>query len=437
MMKAKIITCVLFTILLAFMLAFVPEKMLFSGVSDTACAEETGSSVLSGQAGSLIQTDGIQIPFFKDEDMKEFEIPDNEALQFIRKLRVGWNLGNTFDAHDPGDTAKGRDYETYWCGAKTSRELIHELKTAGFNLIRMPVSWHNHLTDENYTIDPVWLSRVKEVAQWIVDEDMYFILNIHHDNSLKYIYPDQAHYDQSEKYITAVWSQLAEAFSGFDEHCIFESMNEPRLVGTDYEWWLNEAVPHCREAAECINRLNQKFVDTVRSAGGNNATRYLAVPGYCASPDGALSMLFKLPEDSADNRIIIEVHAYTPYNYALNMQNKDTSFSLEKDTAKKQEISSFMNKLYNKFIKYGTPVLIDEFGALQKKQDDLQDRVNFSAYYIASASARGMTCCWWDNHAFTGAGERFGLIDRNSVRWKHPDIALALLRNCLYHRDSE
>ena len=438
----KLRSCLRFLcIALVFVLAGAADASIPFVQKNTVYAEAAVSYDVDETVSSLIQTEGIQIPVFKDEDMKQFEIPDSEALQFTRKLKAGWNLGNTFDAHDSGETVKGRDYETYWCGAKTSRELIHELKEAGFNLIRIPVSWHNHLIDENYTIDPVWLNRVKEVAQWVVEEDMYFIINIHHDNSLKYLYPDPAHYEQSEKYLSAIWSQLAEAFSDFDDHCIFESMNEPRLVGNQYEWWLNESSSDCRMAADCINQLNQKFVNIVRSAGGNNATRYLSVPGYCASPDGALSSLFKIPDDSADHRIIIEVHAYTPYNYALNLQNKDTRFDLEKDTSKKSEISSFMNRLYNKFIQYGIPVLIDEFGVLRKDPagDDLQDRVNFTAFYTASASARGITCCWWDNHVFTGNAdsERFGIIDRVAIQWKYPDIALAMLQNCLYHRQAE
>ena len=259
----------------------------------------------------------------------------------------------------------------------------------------MPVSWHNHVKGEDYTINPEWMARVREVAQWIVDEGMYFIINIHHDNRLKFLYPDTKHYEQSEKYISAVWSQVAEAFADFDDHCIMESMNEPRLVGSPFEWWLNPNAPECKDAADCINRL----------------------------------------ADTADNRIMLEVHAYTPYNYALNRTDPDNHFDLDKDHNKKSEIATFMKKLYEKYIKQGIPVIIDEFGALQKTADDLQGRVNFAAYYVASASTRGMTCCWWDNHAFTGNGERFGIIDRRKVEWAYPDIALAILRNCLFNRE--
>ena len=382
----------------------------------------------------LIQSENIEITVFTEENMKTYEIPENDALQFSRTLKAGWNLGNTFDAQDEGKGVAGRDYETYWSGAKTSKELIHALKEAGFNLIRIPVSWHNHVSGEDYTVDEAWMNRVRQVAQWVADEDMYFIINIHHDNSKKYLYPDSDHYEQSERYVTAIWSQIADAFADFDDHCIFESMNEPRLVGSNYEWWLNTNAAECVDAAGCINRLNQKFVETVRSKGGNNASRYLLVPGYCASPDGALTDLFRLPDDPADNRIMIEVHAYTPYDYALNKANPDSSFDLDKDRQKKQDISSFMNKLYSKYISQGIPVIIDEFGALKKNDDDLQDRVNFTCYYTASASARGITCVWWDNHGFSASGERFGLINRNKKIWVYPDIVIAMIENCTFNR---
>ena len=378
----------------------------------------------------LIPSGDIVIPIITEEETGKFEIPDSEALLFAEKLKLGWNLGNTFDAKDDGKGQADRDYETYWCGAKTSEELIHALKKAGFNLIRMPVSWHNHLTDNGYTVDSAWMERVREVAKWITDEGMYVIIYIHHDNSELFLYPDSDHYAESEKYISAIWRQISESFADFDEHVIFESMNEPRLVNTKYEWWLDPRSSECKDAANCINMLNQKFVDTVRASGGNNASRYLLVPGYCASPDAAVSSLFVLPKDSAENRIMIEVHAYTPYNYALNQADPDSRFDLGNDRNKMKQIQDFMNSLYRKYITKGIPVIIDEFGALQKKNDDLQDRVNFAAFYVASAAARGIPCVWWDNHCFSSDGERFGLIDRNELVWIYPDIAIAMLENC-------
>ena len=388
-------------------------------------------SSAAGLAEPPVQTEGITIPVI--DDLKKFEIPDNDAMKLLKDMKCGWNLGNTFDAFN-GYTAhtRGTAMETSWVGAKTTKKLIAAIKEAGFNTIRMPVSWHNHV-DENDVIDPEWIDRVREVAGWALDLDMYVIVNTHHDNDVKYYYPDTVHYDRSEAYLSAIWTQMAEAFKDCDDHLILESLNEPRLVGTAYEWNWNSNVSECRLSAKYLNQLNQKFVDIVRASGGNNATRYLAVPAYSASPWYAVDQAFQLPEDTADNRIIVAAHAYTPYNFALNIQSKDRTFDIDKDQSKKGEIANFMNGLYNRFIQNGIPVMMDEFGALDK-DGNLQDRVNFTAYYVASASTRGITCVWWDNHNFTGGGERFGLIRRNTLEWVYPDIALAIQANCLYNR---
>ena len=382
-------------------------------------------------AEPALQAEGIVVPVIGD--IKQFEIPDNDAMALLRDMKCGWNLGNTFDAHN-GYTmySAGTGMETIWTGAKTTRELITAVKEAGFNTIRIPVSWHNH-TDRDNQIDAEWMNRVKQVAGWALDLGMYVIVNVHHDNDPAYLYPDTVHYDRSAAYLSAVWSQMAEAFRDCDEHLILESMNEPRLSGTQYEWNWNNSAAECRLAAKYINQLNQLFVDTVRASGGNNATRYLLVPAYAANPSNAADQAFQLPEDPADNRIIVEVHAYTPYNFALNTNSTDSTFDLDREVNKKSEIASFMNVLYGRFIRNGIPVLIDEFGAIDKG-GNLQDRVNFTAWYVSSASARGITCVWWDNGAFSGPGERFGLINRKTAKWTYPEITEAILANCLYNR---
>lgn len=373
------------------------------------------------------QTEGIVIPEFTAEELETYEIPDTEAMRFVQNLKAGWNLGNTFDAKDDGPGDPNRDYETYWSGAKTTKALVRAIRAAGFNVLRIPVSWHNHVSAGDFTIDPAWLARVEEVASWALDEGMYVIINIHHDDAKDYLYPDSGHYLQSEKYLTAIWRQVAAKFADYDEHLIFESMNEPRLVGTRYEWNPDPSAPEVLDAVGCINKLNRKFVETVRAAGGNNASRFLMVPGYSGSCGGAYINEFELP---GDDRIIVEVHAYTPYNYALNTANPDSSFDLEDDTDKLDEITLFMDDLYERHVAKGVPVVFDEFGALKKNDGDLQDRVNYTAFYTAQASARGIPVVWWDNSNFTGGGEKFGLIDRNRVEWIYPDIALAILRNC-------
>lgn len=352
------------------------------------------------------------------------------ALEFVEDMKIGWNLGNAFDSSDCTWLSDEMEYESGWCGARTTPELIAKVKEAGFNTVRIPVSWHNHLTDlENYTISEKWLDRVTEVVDDCLDQDMYVIINIHHDNSESFLYPTNRHLDQSVKYVTCIWKQIAAHFRDYDEKLLFAGMNEPRLVGHNNEWWIDPDNADCKEAIACINTLNQVFVDTVRASGGNNASRYLLCPGYDASADGALNPGFVLPKDPVsenDHRIILSVHAYTPYHFALEAPGTDTwSGSNGQDLA---DMVGFMDQLYSNYVAQGIPVIIDEFGA-RDKNGNLHARVDFAGCYVAQARARGITCIWWDNNAFTGDGERFGLIDRASLRWVYPEIVEAMMQN--------
>lgn len=372
---------------------------------------------------------GVKVP--EISYINQYEIPDNEAMAFLKKMGVGWNLGNTFDAHDDGFKGDDMKMETRWVGVKTTREMIVMLHEAGFNTLRLPVSWHNHVSGDDFTINPAWLDRVQEVADDALSLGMYVILNTHHDVGKDFYYPNTENAAVSDKYIKSIWQQLAEHFADYDDHLIFESMNEPRLKDTADEWVFNADKAECEDAALAINRLNQLFVDTVRAAGGQNAHRYLMIPGYAASADGAMNRHFKLPKDQADNRLIVSVHAYTPYPFALQDGGTDT-FQLT-DIGQTSEINRFMISLYKTYIQQGIPVVIGEFGA-RAKGDNLQSRVTYAAYYAANASARNIPCIWWDNNAFKGNGELFGLLDRRRCEWAYPEIVDALIQYGGYER---
>lgn len=353
-----------------------------------------------------------------------FEIPDNEAMALLDRMGVGWNLGNTFDAFQDPFYGDELELERYWNGCMTTEAMFKALANAGFRSVRIPVSWHNHV-DSNFKISERWFARVQKIVDFAYSLGMYVILNTHHDVSDKFYYPLEKYSETSERYIGTVWAQIAERFADYDEHLIFESMNEPRLKDTQYEWWLDQNVAECKEAAECINKLNQLFVNTVRAAGSKNANRYLMVPGYDASADGALNRFYRLPEDTADNRIIVSVHAYTPYDFALN--EKGTSvFSLD-NMSQKVAISTFLNDLYKKYIINGIPVVVGEFGARNKK-DNLQSRVDFTAFYTVAARSRNIPCLWWDNGAFQGNGEIFGILNRRTAAFTYPEIVNALIK---------
>jgi len=362
-----------------------------------------------------------------DVTVRAFDIPDNEAMAFLRSLGAGWNLGNTMDATD--DHLRGSDLqlERYWCGVMTTRSVFEALADAGFCTVRIPVSWHNHVSGDDFAINGPWLDRVQELVDWALGAGLNVIVNTHHDVSADFYYPDADHLDASLRYMKAIWTQVSARFAGYDERLIFESMNEPRLAGTDHEWWFESASAECLEAADCINQLNQAFVDTVRAGGGMNATRYLMVPGYDAAPANTNPAYFRLPEDSADNRIIVSAHAYLPYSFALDTKG-GSSFSLD-NLQQTGDIGAAMNTLYERFISRGIPVVMGEYGALNK--NNLQDRVDLTAYYVASASARGIPCLWWDNNAFQGRGENFGLLNRAALDWPFPEIVEAIMRYAL------
>lgn len=365
------------------------------------------------------------------------EAKPNDALTFVENMKIGWNLGNTFDAVDYNGLGDELLYESCWCGTVTTKEMIDTLKEAGFQTIRIPVSWHNHLVTGvdgyDFAISEAWINRVQEVVDYAIEDDLYVIINIHHDFSKEYIYPSDEYLQQSKLYVTDIWRQIAERFKDYDEHLIMESLNEPRLVGTKYEWWIEPQQKECIEAIQCINTLNQAFVDVVRASGGNNAERFLMVPGYAASLQGATNDYFSLPEDIAgnQNRILVSVHAYTPYSFALQGAGESGStdaFSADSDSSTR-DIDDLMDNLYNKFVRSGTGVVIGEFGA-REKNNNLQARVDFTAYYVEAARARGITCCLWDNNAFSGSGENFGLFMRQSLTFAYPEILESLMSHC-------
>ena len=245
------------------------------------------------------------------------EMNGNTATELVSFIGTGWNLGNTLDAIGGGNSPSS---ETSWGNPKTTKAMIDAVKAQGFSAVRVPVSWGNHTTGDNFTIDSKWLARVKEVVAYCIDNDMYVILNIHHDTSTQYYYPSSEYKERSVKFVNSIWTQVAKYFKDYDQKLIFETLNEPRLAGTGDEWWFDVNYPNnaVRDSISAINALNQTAVDAIRAAGGKNTDRCIMVPGYGASIDGCTTSTFKLPDDSTPNRLIVSVHAYTPYNFALN-----------------------------------------------------------------------------------------------------------------------
>ena len=362
---------------------------------------------------------------------------DTEAI--LEDMGLGWNLGNSLDATG----GSGLDTETSWSNPKTTQALIDKAKSLGFNTVRVPVSWGKHVSGDNYTIDSAWLARVKEVVDYCYKNDMYVILNIHHDTKSSAsasgagYYPRSSAYSSSEKFVTSVWSQAAEYFKDYDYHLIFETLNEPRLIGTGYEWWFSKwNIPsEVKDAIDCINKLNQKAVDTIRDTGSNNRGRLIMCPGYDASIDGATVSGFKLPTDISGNknRIAVSVHAYSPYNFAMNVGSGSTSAYT---SSIKSELRDLFSTLKSNFRDKGIPVVIGEFGSTDK--NNTAERVKWATDYTALAKKNNIPCVLWDNNAFAvynGSSivlnsEYHGYINRkdNTVTSPAKDVIEALMK---------
>jgi endoglucanase len=353
-------------------------------------------------------------------EVTQRKVPDNEALRFAANLKAGWNLGNTMDAH--GNYTEGLNWETAWGNPKTTREIIGTVAAAGFKTVRIPVTWHVHM-DDGYTIDGEWMGRVEEIVGYALEENLYVILNIHHDDGEDWLYPDQEHAEASAAYLQRVWTQVAARFKDYGEELVFEGMNEPRLTGTPYEWDLASDAEVYAEVVESVNALNQVFVDTVRASGGGNETRYLMVPSAGAGAEAALHEAFALPVDTVENRIILSNHSYRPWNFVMAEPDNIWSWSAFDMTAGRdtEDINRFMDGLYDKFISQGVPVVIGEFGVLNTK-GELSHRVEWASYYVASAAARGIPCVYWDD------GGNYRLLDRSELTWLAPELVAALIR---------
>jgi len=337
------------------------------------------------------------------------------AAELVSQMNIGWSLGNTLDSTNGTllKTSKATAWETAWGNPVTTEELIQTVIDRGFNVIRIPVSWNDHLLPgSDYEIVGSWMDRVQEIVDYAYNHGAYVILNIHHESW------HMPYYDNKEKgaeILVKVWKQIAKRFENYGERLVFEGMNEPRKVGTNVEWNGGD-----REGWEVVNYFNNVFIETIRQSGGNNPYRILMIPAYAANCWEGIKHL-EVPK--GDDKLAVSVHAYEPYNFALNVKgtgvwNNDTN-----------TIDTIMKNLDNYFVSKGIPVVLGEFGAMYKPHEkNLEERAAWAEYYIRAAKKVGIPCCWWDNGAFEGDGELFGLIDRETYEWKYEAVVEGLMK---------
>ena len=353
---------------------------------------------------------------------------DLTALDFSRLMGAGWNLGNSLEAISVNNGIYSGN-ETSWGNPVVTKELIDSVKAAGFTTVRIPVSWSNHMdATDDYKIDDSWKERVARVVQYVLDDDMYAIINIHWDGGWMN-HPDDDHQDSINGKLKAMWKQIAVYFRNDGDHLLFAGTNEVHVEN-------NYDAPTAENAA-VQNSLNQTFVNAVRSTGGKNIYRQLIIQSYNTNAQYAVSDLV-MPKDPTDNRLMVEIHFYDPYDFALQ---EDDGYKTQwgkpftggdvSSWGQEDWVDEMFGHLKTTFVDKGIPVIMGEFGALLRTGlgDREANHIKARNYYLndvaKTAVADGIVPVYWDNGVTGNNG--FGLFDRSDGRVIHQDAVAAII----------
>lgn len=367
------------------------------------------------------------------KDITSFD--DLNQSQIVEAMGPGWNLGNQLES-----VTDNVPEETNWGNPVITEKLIQSVKAAGFKSIRIPVSYFAKIDDDkDYTIDSKWLDRVQEVVNYCIKNDLYAVINIHGDgyNTIDggWLLCNGKNQTEIKKKYKKVWKQIAERFKNYDEHLLFESMNE------EFDGSYSE--PN-KEYYQNINDYNQIFVDTVRKTGDNNTKRWLIIPGWNTNIDYTTGDYgFKLPTDQyrdksidkEEQRIMISVHYYSPWDFCGGENGVITQWGNEADDPSKTSttcdetyMKNQLNLMKTTFADKGYPVFIGEYGSIDKTSYDSENeyyRAYFARKLCQLSRKNGCIPMYWDN-GYNGV-HGFGLFDRTTCEVTQPVIIDAIM----------
>ena len=339
------------------------------------------------------------------------------AAELIAEMGTGWNLGNTMDSEEGGETG--------WGNPVTTKEMIDEVHRAGFDTLRIPTTWKNSMGGApDYTVDSEWLKRLEEIVGYALENDMYVIINTHHDTD--WIKPQYEDVENVKVQLAALWTQIAEYFKDYGDHLIFEGLNEPRIVGGANEW--NGGT---EEGRDCLNQLNDVFVKTVRATGGNNETRTLLITTFAAQPAASGVSALIVPDDKY---VGVSIHAYTPYRFTYDSVGESWNTAVF-DGSCASEIDSLFAGLNEAFISKGIPVIITEYGSVSKMIDktwyitNTEEVAKWAKHYVSAAEKYGIPCVWWDNGYHKSGNALFGIFNRRELTWYEPEVVTAIMES--------
>ena len=350
------------------------------------------------------------------------------AAEAVKKMIAGWNVGNDMDCFDsdikPGSPLE--EYERSWGQSPANELMFKKLAEKGFSAIRVPVTWWQHMDAEG-RVDTLWMARVEQIVNWVLDNGMYCIINVHHDTGAAveaWIKADSTSYaTQHERYKT-LWTQIANHFKDFDQRLLFEGYNE-MLTGSNptAEW----SEPKDLKNLQYVNKFAQDFVDAVRATGGNNQYRNLIVNTYSGSHTPNTLPALVVPTDPCGNQnhLAVEVHSYDPWDWVNNYDMHWT----EECT---KEITWLFSELDKHIISKGYPVIIGEYGSNGQAEKTInrtctdeqkQEAGRQAADIIRLCKQYGAAAFYW-----------MGIIDgpdrsADSFQWSMEQVADSIIAN--------
>lgn len=337
----------------------------------------------------------------------EQSLPQNGAMEVTKMLGFGWNLGNHFDSHNNGQPVP-ESWGSWWDKATPTKALYDNLAKAGVKTVRIPVTWGPFEGEApEYTIDANYMNIVAQNVLWARDAGLIVVLNTHHDEYWQDAYTAGSNATANAEIklrIENTWKQIADRFKDEGDYLILEAFNE-----LNHDW----KTPNASEL-RIQNEWNQLVVDVIRATGGKNATRWIAVPSYQASPSLALKDDFKVPTDPA-GKIIIAVHCYDPYDFTLR-DPLSTTWGSDND---KKAITNLLNQLKDKFIDKDIPCYLGEFGCSRHTTDaENKIREYYLEYFCRAAHFAGLAACLWDNYNPGGGPEHHAYFSHNDGAWE-------------------
>jgi endoglucanase len=351
---------------------------------------------------------------------------DMSSVELAKEMVPGWNIGNSLDAIG-GETA--------WGNPKITQRLIDSIKAAGFHAIRIPVAWSNFMDTslQTFEIDSAFMARVEEVVTYVLRDSMYAIINEHWDCG--WMQPNSAHQAYVNNRLALMWKQIAIHFRNYGDHLIFAGMNEVMVHG---DYGTPEASYYSAH-----NSYIQTFVTTVRSTGGRNVYRHLAVQGYNTNIGYTVSGLI-IPFDVTPYKLMVEVHYYDPYNFTINTGSGFTTQWGNNATVKtdiwanEDWVDTQFQSMKTKFIDKGYAVILGEYGVIARLNlgsDTLNAAfAEYRRYYVQSITRslekHGLVPFWWDNGGTGNNG--MGIFNRSTGTQAYPDIIRAIKENYSY-----